>query len=156
MFASLAKSKKASPAAGRFNVFQALCTSLAARGSGNLAGVALAIAPAGPAPSSGCGFPRCSAWPAALPNVLLRSSTKNAMPRAVSRRPGLVHGAGSRHALDGRLFSILLLLAYGIFNTVQANSVAHAMRYAFLCHGHRRRAGALILLVIVRVAAWRV
>ncbi|WP_229602029.1 amino acid carrier protein, partial [Pseudomonas aeruginosa] len=32
----------------------------------------------------------------------------------------------------GVLFSILLLLAYGfIFNTVQANSVAHALRYAF-------------------------
>lgn len=34
----------------------------------------------------------------------------------------------------GVLFSLFLLLAYGlIFNTVQANSVANALRYAFAC-----------------------
>ena len=34
----------------------------------------------------------------------------------------------------GVLFSLFLLVAYGlIFNTVQANSVAHALRYAFAC-----------------------
>jgi AGCS family alanine or glycine:cation symporter len=101
-------------------------------GSGNLAGVALAIAAGGPAPYSGCGFPPCSAWPAASPNVPLPSCIKNAIAAAVSRRPGLVYGAGLGMRWMGVLFSILLLLAYGfIFNTVQANSVAHALRYAF-------------------------
>jgi AGCS family alanine or glycine:cation symporter len=39
----------------------------------------------------------------------------------------------------GVLFSLFLLLAYGlIFNTVQANSVAHALRYAFSCPEWRR------------------
>ncbi len=42
----------------------------------------------------------------------------------------MARGLGMRWM--GVLFSILLLLAYGfIFNTVQANSVAHALRYAF-------------------------
>jgi Na+/alanine symporter len=44
------------PQPGGLTSFQALCTSLAARvGSGNLAGVALAISAGGPARSSGCG-----------------------------------------------------------------------------------------------------
>ena len=34
----------------------------------------------------------------------------------------------------GVLFSLFLLFAYGlIFNTVQSNSVAHALRYTFSC-----------------------
>ncbi|MCS5880258.1 alanine:cation symporter family protein [Klebsiella variicola subsp. variicola] len=42
----------------------------------------------------------------------------------------MARGLGMRWM--GVLFSILLLLAYGfIFNTVQANSVAHALHYAF-------------------------
>ena len=53
----------------------------------------------------------------------------------------------------GVLFSILLLIAYGvIFNTVQANSVAHAMEYAF--HLPEMITGSVLailtLLVIVR------
>jgi AGCS family alanine or glycine:cation symporter len=44
----------------------------------------------------------------------------------------MARGLGMRWM--GVLFSLFLLLAYGlIFNTVQANSVAHAMRYAFSC-----------------------
>ncbi|SQC19091.1 alanine/glycine transport protein [Klebsiella pneumoniae] len=54
----------------------------------------------------------------------------------------MARGLGMRWM--GVLFSLLLLLAYGfIFNTVQANSVAHALRYAFdsAGGGQRRRAG---------------
>lgn len=44
----------------------------------------------------------------------------------------MARGLGMRWM--GVLFSLFLLLAYGlIFNTVQANSVAHALRYAFAC-----------------------
>ena len=47
--------------------------------------------------------------------------------------PGIwLGGLGMRWM--GVLFSIFLLIAYGlIFNTVQANSVAHALRFAFNC-----------------------
>lgn len=51
------------PQPGGLTSFQALCTSLAARvGSGNLAGVALAISAGGLALYSGCGPRRLSAW----------------------------------------------------------------------------------------------
>lgn len=53
----------------------------------------------------------------------------------------------------GVMFSVLLLLAYGvIFNTVQANSVAHAMEYAFRLPDVITGGvlAALTLLVIVR------
>ncbi|MEJ1826057.1 alanine:cation symporter family protein, partial [Escherichia coli] len=44
----------------------------------------------------------------------------------------MARGLGMRWM--GVLFSLFLLVAYGlIFNTVQANSVAHALRYAFAC-----------------------
>jgi AGCS family alanine or glycine:cation symporter len=66
----------------------------------------------------------------------------------------MARGLGMRWM--GVLFSVLLLLAYGvIFNTVQANSVAHAMRMRFV---YPMLSGVLWrgLLVIVRgFAAWR-
>ena len=53
--------KSLHPQPGGLTSFQALCTSLAARaGSGNLAGVTLAIAAVARRPYSGCGFPPCS------------------------------------------------------------------------------------------------
>ena len=63
-------------AQGDINHFQALCAALSATvGTGNIAGVALAIAIGGPEPSSGCGSPDFSEWPVSGPNVLLRSIT---------------------------------------------------------------------------------
>ena len=48
----------------------------------------------------------------------------------------------------GVLFSLFLLLAYGlIFNTVQANSVANALRYAFSCP--EWIAGIVLALVVL-------
>lgn len=53
---------------GAITPFQAVCTALAATvGTGNIAGVAGAIAIGGPAPCSGCGFPPCSACVRNLP-----------------------------------------------------------------------------------------
>lgn len=124
------------PQPGGLTSFQALCTSLAARlGSGNLAGVALAISAGGP----GAVF---WMWMTALLGIatsFAESSLAQLYKEKDKRgqfRGGpawyMARGLGMRWM--GVLFSLFLLLAYGlIFNTVQANSVAHAMRYAFSC-----------------------
>lgn len=124
------------PQPGGLTSFQALCTSLAARlGSGNLAGVALAISAGGP----GAVF---WMWMTALLGMAIsfaESSLAQLYKEKDKRgqfRGGpawyMARGLGMRWM--GVLFSLFLLLAYGlIFNTVQANSVAHAMRYAFSC-----------------------
>jgi AGCS family alanine or glycine:cation symporter len=123
------------PQPGGLTSFQALCTSLAARlGSGNLAGVALAISAGGPGAVFWMWVTALLGMATSLPKVRSRSSTKRKIKRPVSRWPGLVYGAWLGMRWMGVLFSLFLLLAYGlIFNTVQANSVAHALRYAFSC-----------------------
>ena len=58
---------------GEVNHFQALCTALSATvGTGNIAGVATAIALGGPGRCSGCGLPPLSVWPPNTPLVLWR------------------------------------------------------------------------------------
>lgn len=114
--------------------FQALCTSLAARvGSGNLAGVALAIGAGGP----GAVF---WMWVAALIGMAT-SFAECSLAQLYKERdrhgqfrggPAWYMSRGLGMRWMGVLFSVFLLVAYGlIFNTVQANSVAHALRYAF-------------------------
>ncbi len=80
------------PQPGGLTSFQSLCTSLAARvGSGNLAGVALAITAGGPGAVFGCGLPRLSAWRPRLPNVPLHNFIKNvtSMGSFVADRHGI-------------------------------------------------------------------
>ncbi|EOY5739007.1 alanine/glycine:cation symporter family protein [Enterobacter ludwigii] len=121
---------------GGLTSFQALCTSIAARlGSGNMAGVALAISAGGP----GAVF---WMWVTALIGMatsfaesalaqLYKEKDKNGQFRG---GPAWYMARGLGMRWMGVLFSLFLLLAYGlIFNTVQANSVAHALRYAFAC-----------------------
>ncbi|MEZ2379721.1 alanine/glycine:cation symporter family protein [Enterobacter sp. RCC_40] len=122
------------PQPGGLTSFQALCTSIAARlGSGNMAGVALAISAGGP----GAVF---WMWVTALIGMatsfaesalaqLYKEKDKNGQFRG---GPAWYMARGLGMRWMGVLFSLFLLLAYGlIFNTVQANSVAHALRYAF-------------------------
>lgn len=124
------------PQPGGLISFQALCTSIAARlGSGNMAGVALAISAGGP----GAVF---WMWVTALIGMatsfaesalaqLYKEKDKNGQFRG---GPAWYMARGLGMRWMGVLFSLFLLLAYGlIFNTVQANSVAHALRYAFAC-----------------------
>ncbi|WEF27475.1 sodium:alanine symporter family protein [Klebsiella aerogenes] len=129
---SLKKSLRPQP--GGLTSFQALCTSLAARvGSGNLAGVALAIAAGGP----GAVF---WMWVSALLGMA-GSFAECSLAQLYKERdaegqfrggPAWYMARGLEMRWMGVVFSVLLLLAYGvIFNTVQANSVAHAMAYAF-------------------------
>lgn len=125
-----------SPQPGGLTSFQALCTSLAARvGSGNLAGVAIAITAGGPGAifwmwvmaiiGMATSFAECSL--AQLYKERDKSGQFRGGPSWYMER-----GLGMRWM--GVLFSLFLLAAYGfIFNTVQANSVAHALRYAFNC-----------------------
>lgn len=124
------------PQPGGLTSFQALCTSLAARvGSGNLAGVALAISAGGPGAvfwmwvtaiiGMATSFAECSLA------QLYKEKDKNGQFRG---GPAWYMARGLGMRWMGVLFSVFLLIAYGlIFNTVQANSVAHALRYAFQC-----------------------
>ena len=147
--------KSLQPQPGGLTSFQALCMSLAARvGSGNMAGVALAIAAGGP----GAVF---WMWVSALLGMA-SSFAECSLAQLYKERDSRGHfrggpawymarGLGMRWM--GVMFSILLLLAYGvIFNTVQANSVAHAMEYAFRLPDVITGGvlAALALLVIVR------
>lgn len=124
------------PQPGGLTSFQALCTSLAARvGSGNLAGVALAISAGGPGAvfwmwvtaiiGMATSFAECSLA------QLYKEKDKIGQFRG---GPAWYMARGLGMRWMGVLFSVFLLIAYGlIFNTVQANSVAHALRYAFQC-----------------------
>lgn len=114
--------------------FQALCVSLAARvGSGNLAGVALAVAAGGP----GAIF---WMWVSALVGMAT-SFAECSLSQLYKERDGsgrfrggpawyIARGLSMRWM--GVLFAVFLIVAYGlIFNTVQANSVATALRFAW-------------------------
>ena len=122
------------PQEGGLTSFQVLCISLAARvGSGNLAGVALAITVGGPGAilwmwvaaliGMASSFAECS-----LAQLYKEQDAKGQFRGGPAWY--MTRGLGMRWM--GVLFSLFLLLAYGlIFNTVQANSAAHALRYAF-------------------------
>jgi len=122
------------PQKGGLTSFQVLCISLAARvGSGNLAGVAIAITVGGP----GAVF---WMWMSAI--IGMASSFAESSLAQLYKEPNqngqycggpawyMTRGLGMRWM--GVIFSIFLLLAYGlIFNTVQANSMARALEFAF-------------------------
>ncbi|HCD1253966.1 sodium:alanine symporter family protein [Citrobacter sp. ANG330] len=123
-----------SPQPGGLTSFQSLCTSLAARiGSGNLAGVALAITAGGP----GAVF---WMWVAAIIGMAT-SFAECSLAQLYKERDRhgqfrggpawyMARGLGMRWM--GVLFAIFLLVAYGlVFNSVQANSVARALKFAF-------------------------
>lgn len=143
------------PREGGLTSFQVLCISLAARvGSGNLAGVALAITVGGP----GAVF---WMWVAAIIGMA-SSFAECSLAQLYKERDAkgqfrggpawyMSRGLGMRWM--GVLFSLFLLAAYGlIFNTVQANSTAHALQYAFNVPGGVTGGvmAILALLVIMR------
>lgn len=84
-------------------------------------------------------------------NARLRSSTKKKTAKVSFAAVRTVYGSRAGNALDGRPVLDLLLIAYGlIFNTVQANSVAHALRFAFNCP-EWLTGGALALLTLLTI-----
>ena len=114
--------------------FQALCTSLAARvGSGNIAGVALALTMGGP----GAVF---WMWVVALIGMAT-SFAECSLAQLYKRRdsegryrggPAWYMESGLGMRWMGVIFSVFLMFAFGlIFNAVQANSIANAVNHAF-------------------------
>jgi len=119
---------------GGISSFQALSTSLAARvGTGNLAGVAVAIYFGGP----GAIF---WMWMTAMVGMAT-SFVESTLAQAYKTDHGdnTFRGGPARYIERGLglrwlavLFSICLIIAFGLaFNSVQANSIAQAMEQAF-------------------------
>lgn len=114
--------------------FQALCTSLASRvGTGNIAGVAVALYLGGP----GAIF---WMWMVALVGMATAFSESTlAQLYKVRNEEGQYRGGpafyisrGLKAPWAGALFSVCLILSFGlIFNAVQANSIADAVEGAF-------------------------
>jgi len=114
--------------------FQALCTSLASRvGTGNIAGVAVALYLGGP----GAIF---WMWMVALVGMATAYAESTlAQLYKVRNEAGEFRGGpafyisrGLKAPWAGALFSVCLILAFGlVFNAVQANSIADAMQGAF-------------------------
>lgn len=122
------------PQPGGLTSFQSLCTSLAARvGSGNLAGVALAITAGGP----GAVF---WMWVAAFIGMAT-SFAECSLAQLYKERdvngqfrggPAWYMARGLWMRWMGVLFAVFLLIAYGIiFSGVQANAVARALSFSF-------------------------
>jgi len=114
--------------------FQALCTSLASRvGTGNLAGVAVALTLGGP----GALF-----WMwvvAAVGMATAYSESSLAQLYKITDHNGQYRGGpafyisrGLNAPWAGAIFSVCLIIAFGlVFNAVQSNSIADAMQGAF-------------------------
>lgn len=133
------------------STFQALCISLAARiGTGNVAGVALAIAAGGP----GAIF---WMWVVAFISMVT-ALFENTLAQLFKGRDLKGHyrggpadymekGLGMRWM--GVLFSIMLVLSFGlIFNALQANAIAQVAALAFDSNPHYVAAGLVLLTAV--------
>ncbi|OOF11500.1 sodium:alanine symporter family protein [Salinivibrio proteolyticus] len=114
--------------------FQALCTGLAARvGTGNMAGVAVALSLGGPGAIFWMWLMAFLGMATAFAESTLAQVYKVRDPDGYFRGgPAyyMEHGLGMRWM--GILFSLLLILAFGlVFNSVQANSISQAAQVAF-------------------------
>ncbi|MGB6117021.1 MAG: alanine/glycine:cation symporter family protein [Mesorhizobium sp.] len=114
--------------------FQALCTSLASRvGTGNLAGVAVALTLGGP----GALFwmwvvatvGMATAYAESSLAQLYKVTDQNDQYRG---GPAFYISRGLNAPWAGAIFSVSLIIAFGlVFNAVQSNSIADAMQGAF-------------------------
>ena len=119
---------------GGLTSYQALFLSLAGRmGSGNLAGVALAITAGGPGAifwmwiSALIGMATCFAE-----SILAQLYKERDANQQFRGGPSWYMARGLGMRWMGVLFSVFLLLVYGLlFNTIQANSVARAVHFAW-------------------------
>jgi AGCS family alanine or glycine:cation symporter len=132
MFSVLKNSRKADKAG--ISSFQALCTSLAARvGTGNMAGVAVALTAGGPGAIFWMWLIAMLGMATSFAESTLAQLYKT-KDRDGNYRGGPAYymekGLGMRWM--GILFSVFLIIAFGlVFNAVQANSIANAMHNAF-------------------------
>lgn len=132
MFSVLKNSRKVDSAG--ISSFQALCTSLAARvGTGNMAGVAVAITAGGP----GAIF---WMWLIAMLGMATSFAESTLAQLYKTKDDDGNYRGGPAYYMErglgmrwmGVLFSVFLIIAFGlVFNAVQANSIANAMENAF-------------------------
>ena len=150
MFVVMRNSRK-SDASG-ISSFQALCTSLAARvGSGNMAGVAVALTLGGPGAIfwmwliAMLGMATAFAESALAQLYKIRDDEGNYRggPAYYMER-----GLGMRWM--GVIFSICLIIAFGlVFNAVQANSISQATYVAFGWQPHYIGFGLVVLTGLI-------
>jgi AGCS family alanine or glycine:cation symporter len=127
------KNSRYSDSAG-ISSFQALCTSLAARvGTGNMAGVAVALTMGGP----GAIF---WMWVTAMVGMATSFAESTLAQLYKTRDQSGNYRGGPAYYIEkglgmrwmGVLFSVFLMIAFGlVFNAVQANSITNAMNNAF-------------------------
>ncbi|NAX48353.1 alanine/glycine:cation symporter family protein [Photobacterium halotolerans] len=132
MFKVMKNSRK-SDAAG-ISSFQALCTSLAARvGTGNMAGVAVALTLGGPGAIFWMWLIAMLGMATAFAESALAQLYKTRDDDGNYRGgPAYYMEKGLGMRWMGVVFSIFLIIAFGlVFNAVQANSIAKAMNVAF-------------------------
>ncbi len=132
MFSVLKNSRKADKSG--ISSFQALCTSLAARvGTGNMAGVAVAITLGGPGAIFWMWVVAVVGMATAFAESTLAQLYKTKDSDGNFRGgPAYYMEKGLGMRWMGSLFSVLLLIAFGfVFNAVQANSIVNAMETAF-------------------------
>ncbi|OBT07312.1 sodium:alanine symporter [Vibrio sp. UCD-FRSSP16_10] len=132
MFSVLKNSRKADKAG--ISSFQALCTSLAARvGTGNMAGVAVALTVGGP----GAIF---WMWLIAMLGMATSFAESSLAQLYKTKDSDGNYRGGPAYYMEkglgmrwmGVLFSIFLIIAFGlVFNAVQANSIVSAVIHAF-------------------------
>ncbi|MDA0148779.1 alanine/glycine:cation symporter family protein [Vibrio sp. LaRot3] len=132
MFSVLKNSRKADTAG--ISSFQALCTSLAARvGTGNMAGVAVALTAGGP----GAIF---WMWLIAMLGMATSFAESTLAQLYKTKDDDGNYRGGPAYYMEkglgmrwmGVLFSVFLIIAFGlVFNAVQANSIANAVISAF-------------------------
>ncbi len=132
MFTVLKDSRKSDTAG--ISSFQALCTSLAARvGTGNMAGVAVALTLGGPGAIFWMWLIAMLGMATSFAESTLAQLYKT-KDKDGNYRGGPAYymekGLGMRWM--GVLFSVFLIIAFGlVFNAVQANSIATALNVAF-------------------------
>ncbi|MFH7586230.1 alanine/glycine:cation symporter family protein [Oceanimonas smirnovii] len=130
---SVLKHSRQSDAAG-ISSFQALCTSLAARvGTGNLAGVAVALYLGGPGAIFWMWLIALIGMATAFAESALAQLYKVKDDEGNYRGgPAYYMERGLGMRWMGVLFAIFLIIAFGlVFNAVQANSISAAMQVAF-------------------------
>lgn len=114
--------------------FQALCTSLASRvGTGNLAGVAVALYLGGPGAIFWMWMVALVGMATAYSESTLAQLYKTRNDKGEYRGgPAFYIARGLNAPWAGAIFSVCLILAFGlVFNAVQANSIADAFQGAF-------------------------
>ena len=138
-FGEMIRSITAAPASDRQGIspFQALCTSLASRvGTGNIAGVAVALVLGGP----GAIFwmwvvafvGMATAYAESTLAQLYKVKDETDASAVYRGGPAFYIAKGLGMPWLGAVFSVCLILSFGlVFNAVQANSIADAMQGAF-------------------------